>query len=149
MAEKNKKYKLKVYNTLTRKTEEIEVSEEIYTTYCRTGWNIQDNDESFYSHEIQWSGLIGSEDGNFENFKEFIDTENIPDRTVLKKMQIEALQKAISVLSEADKTLIQALFYDGLTEREYSKKTGLPQKTINNRKLAIIRKLKKLPDFKK
>lgn len=64
-------------------------------------------------------------------------------------MEIDALRKAISVLPDADKALIRALFYDGLTEREYAKVTGLPQKTINNRKLAIIRKLRKLPDFKK
>lgn len=59
MAEHNEKFKISVYNTITRKEEEVEVSEEIYTTYRRTGWNIQDNNQSFYSHEIQWSDHIG------------------------------------------------------------------------------------------
>lgn len=48
------------------------------------------------------SGLIGGEEGAYENFKEFIDTENIPDNTVLKIMEIDALRKALSVLSDAD-----------------------------------------------
>lgn len=38
-----KNYTLTVYNTLTRKNEEIEVSEEVYQTYRRTAWNIDDN----------------------------------------------------------------------------------------------------------
>lgn len=145
----NKKYTLTVYNTVTYRNEEVEVTREVYHAYRRTGWGIENNDASFFAHEIQISGLIGGEEGAYENFKEFIDTENIPDNTVLKIVEIEALRKAISVLPDADKALIRALFYDGLTEREYAKVTGLPQKTINNRKLAIIRKLRKLPDFKK
>ena len=56
------------------------------------------------------SGLIGGEEGAYENFKEFIDTEKIPDNTVLKIMEIDALRKALSVLSDADNELVQALF---------------------------------------
>lgn len=145
----NKKYTLTVYNTATRRNEEVEVTREVYHAYRRTGWNIEDNDASFFEHEIQMSGLIGGEDGAYENFREFIDTENVPDNTVLKKMEIKALQRAVSALPDADKALIQALFYDGLSEREYAKETGIPQKTINNRKMVILRKLRKLPDFKK
>ena len=145
----NKKYTLTVYNTVTHRNEEIEVTREVYHAYRRTGWGIENNDASFFAHEIQMSRLIGGEDGAYENFKEFIDTENIPDKTVVAAMELDALQIALSALTDADKALVQALFYDGLTEREYAKVTGLPQKTINNRKLAIIRKLRKLPDFKK
>lgn len=145
----NKKYTLTVYNTVTRRNEEVEVTREVYHAYRRTGWNIEDNDASFFEHEIQMSSLIGGEDGAYENFREFIDTENIPDNTVLKETEIEALRRAVSALPDADKALIKALFYDGLTEREYAKETGIPQKTINNRKMVILRKLRKLPDFKK
>ncbi|WP_077534121.1 RNA polymerase sigma factor [Massiliimalia massiliensis] len=145
----NKKFTLTVYNTVTRRNEEVEVTREVYHAYRRTGWNIEDNDASFFEHEIQMSGLIGGEDGAYENFREFIDTENIPDNTVLKETEIEALQRAVSALPDADKALIKALFYDGLTEREYAKETGIPQKTINNRKMVILRKLRKLSDFKK
>ena len=142
MTEKNKKYKLRVYNTLTHKTEEIEVSEKIYTTYCRTGWNIQDNDKSFYSHEIQWSGLIGSKDGNFENFKEFIDTESLPDKTVITEMELNTLHRAIANLEDKDKTLIQALFYDKLTEQEYASQVGISQQMISRKKQRILKILK-------
>ena len=140
----NKKYTLTVYNTVTYRNEEVEVTRETYHAYRRTGWGIENNDASFFDHEIQMSGLIGGEEGAYENFKEFIDTENIPDNTVLKIMEIEALQKALSVLSDADNKLVQALFYDGLTEQEYAAQVGISQQMINRKKQRILNFLKKL-----
>ena len=140
----NKKYTLTVYNTVTYRKEEVEVTRETYHAYRRTGWGIENNDASFFDHEIQMSGLIGGEEGAYENFKEFIDTENIPDNTVLKKLEIEALRKALSALSDTDKALVQALFYEGLTEQEYASQVGISQQMINRKKQRILKLLKKL-----
>ena len=90
------------------------------------------------------SGLIGGEDGAYENFKEFIDTENIPDKTVVAAMELDALQIALSALPDADKALVQALFYDGLTEQEYAAQVGISQQMINRKKQRILKLLKKL-----
>ena len=103
----NKKYTLTVYNIVTHRNEEIEVTREVYHAYRRTGWGIENNDASFFAHEIQMSGLIGGEEGAYENFKEFIDTENIPDNTVLKIVEIEALRKAIPHVLQTLKMHIQ------------------------------------------
>jgi hypothetical protein len=62
---------VKVYDTITGKMVDVEVSQEIYTEYMRTEWGIKNNDNSFYNHEIQFSQLIGGDDGAFENFREF------------------------------------------------------------------------------
>ena len=51
--------KLKVYDTISGQLIDVEVTEEVYHAYMRTGWNIQDNNASFYKHEIQFSLLIG------------------------------------------------------------------------------------------
>ena len=61
--ESNGKFTLIVFNTCTQEYEEVIVTEEVYRTYCRTRWNIKDNDQSFFDHEIQTSGMIGSQDG--------------------------------------------------------------------------------------
>ena len=81
--ESSRKYTLIVFNTCTREYEEVTVTEEVYHAYCRTRWNIKDNDESFFDHEIQMSGMIGSQDGAYENFREFIDTINVPDLSLI------------------------------------------------------------------
>lgn len=140
---KNKKYTLMVYNTVTHRNEKVEVTHEVYHAYRRTGWALKTMTPVFF-HEIQMSGLIGGEEGAYENFKEFIDTENIPDNTVLKIMEIDALRKALSVLSDADNELVQALFYDGLTEQEYAVQVGISQQMISRKKQRILKLLKKL-----
>ena len=58
--ESNRKFTLIVFNTCTQEYEEVIVTEEVYRAYCRTRWNIKDNDQSFFDHEIQTSGMIGS-----------------------------------------------------------------------------------------
>ena len=142
MTTKNKTYSLEVYNPTTRQKETVTVSEEVYHAYRRTGWGIKNNDHSFYKHEIQMSNMIGGEDNNYENFREFLDTENVPERLVLTQMQLYTLRQAIAEMAETEKALILAIYFEGLTEGEYSARTGVPLKTINNRKLALLRKLK-------
>ena len=77
--ESNRKFTLIVFNTCTQEYEEVIVTEEVYRAYCRTRWNIKDNDQSFFDHEIQTSGMIGSQDGAYENFREFIDAKEETD----------------------------------------------------------------------
>lgn len=139
-----KKYKLTVYNTLTRAAEEIEVSEEVYTTYRRTGWKMKDNDRKFYSHEIQMSSLVGGGDGAYENFREFTDAEQTSEAVVLQDLQREALYIAISQLTDSEKALIKALYFDEYTEREYAEITGVYHNAVHKRKMRILAKIKKM-----
>ena len=53
------------------------------------------------------SSLIGGDDGAYENFKEFINTENTHENVVLEAMQNEALTTALSCLDECE--LIRAV----------------------------------------
>ena len=59
--------------------EDVVVTKDVYDTYCRTEWNIKDNNASFYDHEIQMSCLIGGEDNGYENFREFVQLKKIWD----------------------------------------------------------------------
>ena len=83
----NSEYILIVFNTCTQKYEEVTVSAEVYRTYNRTNWNIRDNNDSFFAHEIQLSSLIGAQDCGYENFHEFIDAVNTPENIILKPLE--------------------------------------------------------------
>ena len=115
---KSPKYILTVFNTMTRRNEEIEVDEEVYRVFRRTGWNIRDNDQSFFDHEIQMSGMI-------------------------KTLKNQALYHAVLALPEADRRLVRALFYEGKTEQEYAKELGVSQQAVYKRKARVLRELKK------
>ena len=142
--ESNRKYTLIVFNTCTRKYEEVAVTEEVYRAYCRTRWNVKDNDESFFDHEIQMSGMIGSQDGAYENFREFVDTVNTPENIVLEQMKKEALYQVISAMPATDQALVQGLFFRGQSELDYARELGVSQPAVHKRKVRILKYLKKI-----
>ena len=120
-----KKNTVRVYDTVSKKYVDVEVSEEVRVHYNRTQWNIDDNNGSFYNHEIQFSALIGGKDGTFENFREFIND-------------------CLIFLPESDRELIEMLYFENMTERECAEFYGISQKNINKKKVKILCKLNKL-----
>ena len=63
---------------------------------------------------------------------------------VVWKLTVERLRLVISMLPDDEQELIQALYFRGLSERKWSKESGIPQRTINDRKRKILSKLKKI-----
>ena len=138
-----KKNTVRVYDTVSKKIVEVEVSDEVRTHYNRTQWNIDDNNESFYKHEIQFSALIGGHENAFENFREFMTDYNVEKETDLK-MLVEKLYSCLELLSELDRELIMMLYFENKTERECAEIYGINQKNINKKKARILCRLNKL-----
>lgn len=114
----------------------------VYRIFRRTGWNIKDNDQSFFDHEIQMSGMIGGQEGAYENFRKFVDMQDAPERIVLKTLENQALYHAVLALPKTDRRLVRALFYEGKTEQEYAKELGVSQQAVHKRKARILGELK-------
>lgn len=70
-------------------------------------------------------------------------------RETAKEFQsmVEKVPSLISTLSKDEQILIRAIFYDGISEREYSKLTGIPRATLQYRQKRIFKTLKKLLDL--
>ena len=85
-----------VYDTITKRYVEIEVSEKIRTYYNRTQWNIDDNNKSFYKHEIQFSALKGNINGELENFQEFRTENDDVERRVIQNIKFEKLYSCLN-----------------------------------------------------
>lgn len=113
-----KTYLITVYNTLTSKYEEVSVSEEVYRVYMRTSWNIKDNAKSFYAHEIQLSSLIGGDDGAYENFREFIDTEHSPECEYITKYRRQMGFQGLNTLTPVMRERFLLHYLHGLTTAE-------------------------------
>ncbi len=138
-----KKNTVRVYDTISKKIVEVEVSDEVRTHYNRTQWNIDDNNESFFKHEIQFSALIGGHENAFENFREFMPDYDIEEETY-RKIFTERLYNCLKLLSESERDLIIMLFFENKTERECAEFYGANQKNINKKKAKILCKLNKL-----
>lgn len=142
-----KVYLLKVYNTTTGKYESVQVTKEVFEEYRRIEWNNRDKSERFYKHEIQFSGLIGGEDNGYENFREFINTEDTPENVCLEESVRQSLHKILNLLTPDEYRLIYALFCQNLTEQEFASRTGVSHQAIHKRKIRILKKIRNFFDW--
>ncbi len=132
------KYIISVRNTANGKYENVEVTEEVYKAYMRTGWNIKDNDESFFKHQIQFSALLGNINDAAENFKEFINAVEDVAEITEKNLISEALKKVLKQLDQDERELIFLIFDQNKTEVECAEKYGISQQFINKKKKRIL-----------
>ena len=71
------------------------------------------------------------------------DAEGVED-AVIKKDDLCRLRAALDQLSEEERALIHALFFDECSERELEEMMGIHRMTIHNRKIRILQKMKKM-----
>jgi DNA-directed RNA polymerase specialized sigma24 family protein len=76
------------------------------------------------------------------------DTSDIVE-DIFRKFELERLRRALAQLSDDEYQLIYDLFLqeNPPSERFYSRAKGIPQKTVNCRKLAIFKKIKNILQF--
>jgi RNA polymerase sigma factor (sigma-70 family) len=141
---KQRKFEVRVYNTLTGAYENCKVVEKKYHAIRRSGWAIDYNNKRFYKHERQFSGLKGADDGGVENFHEFVSDADDPERLIIAKQDRIALLGAIALLSESELYLIRAIYADEKTLREYAEEIGVTAATIQYRKKQILKKIRAL-----
>lgn len=131
------------FDPATRQIERVTVTREVFNAYRRTNWNIADNAQTFYKHEIQLSSLIGGEEGNYENFREFVGDRDELDELVEKTLLLDALNEALKKLSARDYALINALYFEWKTLMEYAKESRRSISTLFERRERILSDLKR------
>jgi len=99
-------YILSVYNTISGKVEEIEVSEADYNEYRRGGWCIDRSNRRFREKETPFTDLKGGLDGAYENFDEFRSEQDDPAQLVVNELLLEDLRQALACLTDAERELL-------------------------------------------
>ena len=139
----SKTYILKnVYDSLTGKYNNVPVTEEVYHAYKRTGWNIDDNNTSFFDHEIQFSQLIGGEDGAYENFREFVSDRNATADAALKSIRAEQLKIILPTLTKKEQEVLKLLYFDGYSTVEVGELLGISKQAVNKRRRSAFEKIR-------
>lgn len=135
---------LKVYDTITKRPVDIEVTPEVFDEYLKLNWRIKKKNSSFYEHEVQFSMLISNSNSSLEGFKEFVsDPEDTVDKAV-NAVITEDLNKCLHLLKPHEKKLIKMLFFDELTENECGTYFNCSQVNIHKAKHRVLSKLYKL-----
>ena len=135
---------VKVYDTFTGKIVDVEVTQKVYEAYMRTEWNIHDNNESFYEHEIQFSQLIGGENNAFENFHEFIlEGDPTSDKAILLD-NMSWLNSCLKMLEPCELDIIVMIYFKDMTEQKCATALSTTRQNIHNKHRRILAKIYKL-----
>ena len=115
---------------------------EQYTDFYR------DKERWRYLRKLDIKNSLLSLDGfvdNEGNALDFIDDEAADiAETVVNAVMVDRLKAALSLLLDSEQALIQAIFFEELSEREVGLRLGLTQSVVNKRKAKILAKLKKI-----
>ena len=136
MAEK-KEYFIKIEN------QQIKVSENVYRTY----YGLQRRAKTLEEKDRRNGRMLYSNLDTFETLGE----EMIPDMSVvavedmvIARLMSERLHRCINLLPKGEQELIHAIYFEQLSERKLSKKTGVHYMTLHDRKIRILQKLRKM-----
>ena len=127
---------------------DVEVPEDVYRAYAQA-----DRRERYLLEEQSVGKLLSleqmAEDGLLPCFvgegaapsaeEEVLEREQM--RNLAERKQILLL--SMLALENADRELINALFFDGVSTREYARRIGITQRAVIKRRDRILRDLKK------
>jgi RNA polymerase sigma factor (sigma-70 family) len=119
---------------ITIKGQRIPVSEEVYFAYKRPAWRERKRRQAWNDREISLDALMEF-DMDLGDPIAMLAYEVVEDQIVLDTL--------MAVLSEKERALIQALIIDRKTEQAVADETGIPRKTISNRKKRLLEKMRK------
>ena len=68
--------------------------------------------------------------------------------TVVRAVMVDRLKATLLLLSDSEQTLIKAIFFEELSEREVGLRLGVTQSVVNKRKSKILAKLRKIMENK-
>ena len=124
----------------------IEVEENVYIAYYKMGrreryLEERDQENCVLSYDaMDRDGMVGQE--------MFHDpgSPSLEDLALAKELMAQ-LHRCIDMLPKAERELIQAIYFDGMSDTEYSKKVKRSQQIVSYNHKRILSKLKKLMKF--
>ncbi|MBC8585817.1 RNA polymerase sigma factor [Youxingia wuxianensis] len=131
----------------------IEVTGAVYDAYMKGDRKIR-----YFENDLKTERVLMDTDGHIkqiipsredsldrlmdDNAEQFTDHHEIVEDMVLRKISAEKLYQALAELSEKERELIVALFFEEKTERELAAVLGISQPAVHKQKNKILKKLK-------
>lgn len=92
--------------------------------------------------------IIPSREDSYERLleqdKQFVEAAGSVEEAAIRNIQFQQLHKALSLLPDDERVLMEQLYFEGRTERDLAAEYQLSQKGINKRRMRILVRLRKL-----
>lgn len=105
-------------------------------------------EQTIVEQDGQTITVIPSREDSYERLLEqdeqFVEDADSVEEQVIHSVQLQQLHKALSLLSDDERVLIEQLYFEGRTERDLATEYKLSQKGINKRRQRILERLREL-----
>lgn len=119
----------------------MEVTQDFYRDYYRENRRVRYLEEQAADKVISYHSFDTDE---FCGEDILIDPDENVAEQVVQKIMIDKLRSVLPLLTDDEKALIQAIYFEGMTERDYAEITGVYRNAVHKKKVRILEKLKKL-----
>lgn len=131
----------------------IEVTDEVYDAYMKG-----DRKMRYFESDLKAERFLLDKEGQIrqiipsredsldrlmdDNAEQFADQQESVEDVVFRRFSVERLYAALELLTEKERSLINAFFFDEMTEREVARVLGISQPAVHKQKNKILKKLK-------
>lgn len=131
----------------------IEVTHEVYTVLIKSDRKIK-----YFENDLKEEKIILDKKGTVveiipsredsldrlqdDNERQFADNSDSVEEIALRNLRYKQLHNAISMLKPDEQALIEALYFNFLTQDDYAKQIGLSQQAVSKKRTKILKKLR-------
>jgi len=119
----------------------VPVSEKVHRAYYKQKWREEYIERVEKKLHLSYDELIES---RYLLRRNHFASAPSPEELVERKMTLKLLYSAFKTLAEEEQALTEALFYEGMTEREYAESIGVSQPAVFHQKRKILAKIRKM-----
>jgi len=124
----------------------VEVSEEVYRSFyqmARRERYLLERDKA--NHVYSYNNL----DGVIENGENVLkcNIHGFTGEEQLKKTQLRLLYRCLESLTQSERALINAIYFEQLSEQEYGRSIGMSQPGVGKRRKKILSKMKTIMEY--
>lgn len=124
----------------------VEVSPEVYYAYFRMERQERGQEEKKQRNSVvSYDALDSDETVGLETVPD-LTAPSLDDQMMMRELR-HKLRCAIHALPPGERELIQAIYFEGLSERDYARRKGISQTGVNKRRKKILSKMKTFFDF--
>ncbi len=134
------KYIIKVEGKL------IEVTPDVYYAYFRMERQERGQEEKKQRNAVVSYDALDTEETTGTAAMPDLIVPN-PEQQLITHEIRKALHRAVEALPRAERELIKAIYFEGMTENDYAKASGMSQTGVSYRRRKILSKLKLLLDI--
>lgn len=120
----------------------MEVTKEEYTLYYK-----EKRRERYIAEQAKEVGAFSYDaltTDEFNGEEILVDLNKSPEEEVEQHLMIEMMLGLFQKLTAEEQALVKAIYFDGMSEREYAAQLGVYPNAVHKRKHKILEKLKKL-----